>query len=393
MKLIIDAFDAISGWTAGTGATINGVNDVTEFIAGNQAHSIDFGFSLKNGYVQKLFAVPIDVSEYTELSVNIMSTLRGNMFYRSKDDFIYKMDLGSGKEYYIPNFSAFTDFVIDISDIATIERIKITALSDGLDYLVMSYMVASQEEIPLDIFQGVKEQLEADISANYATKYFIGTVTASAGDTEIDMLVDAQFIRPHVAIVISGGGNSEIHQIDTMSGNKFKFKSTYAGKSLLHSYTGGNVYLHIPVEYGRYDTDVVLPSICIWNLSGDPVFRRSDTEHINDTWKTTDQTGERQVGRDYSYPLLVDCEALSSELLAVLSKIVRDFIARNVVWVNGRKFPVKMIAAPTFVEPTESHEIIPKMQFTIDVELREDSFARSYLPILVQINATYEVTT
>ena len=391
MKLLIDAFDAITDWSASAGATINGVNDVPEYIAGNQDHSMTFGFTLADAYVQKTFSSPIDVTDYDELVVHIFSTLKGNNSYRSEDDFLYKIEFGVSKTYYMPNYSVFTDFTIDISDLTSLEYIKITALEAGSDYLVMSYMVATVEEIPLDIFVGIREQLQLDITDNYLTKHSIGAVTNLLGDTELDFGADVPFLKQHMAIRIDDGANSEIHLVKTMAGTTVKFGTVYDGAAMVAAHTAKTAYVYFPVEYGRYEKEIAIPGIYVWNFPGEPIPHRSDIEKVNDTWKIGDQIGERQVGRDYTYPIIIDCEARNSELLATASKIVRDFIARNVVWIDGKKFHVQLKSAPSFIEPTESYNIIPKMQYVVDIEIREDSFARSYAPKIVTTNLTFEV--
>ena len=156
MNLIIDNLNAVTGWS-GTGS-VHGLNSHADYIAGYNTSSIVFNFDAEDEYIEKTYGT--DVSDYDIFTLYLYSREKGGTTFNKLADFDYKIDLGSGKEYYLPTWQGFTHVTIDISSIDTIDRIRVTSLHDDDDYLIMSYAVVSKDEIPLDIFQGIKTGME-----------------------------------------------------------------------------------------------------------------------------------------------------------------------------------------------------------------------------------------
>ena len=62
-------------------------------------------------------------------------------------------------------------------------------------------------------------------------------------------------------------------------------------------------------------------------------------------------------------------------------------IGREFIWVNGKKISVDFVGVPTWIEPVQSYNQIPKIQYIMKVEVKEEIYSRESLP------ATSTVTT
>lgn len=318
----------------------------------------------------------------------------GSNEYVNTDDFAYKIDLGAGKEYYMPVFETLTDFSLDISDITTIDRIRITAMNADTDYLVVSYCVIAADELPLDIFIGIKERVDAYIASNCLTKYLAGTIQkCSAGQTYVQFVADPIWIDRYSRIYISDGVNSEYHHIERKDGRTIYFSCLDSGRDLDNDHAEGtSVYLSIACQYGMYETEIALPSITIWGLTPELMPKETDVQEDLDTWKTNGSVNSFWTGKWFKYAILIDCESRGVELLAECSRIVRTIIGRERIWINGKTGDFLTTGMPTLIDPTEVVANIPKIQYTCEVEVKEDIFDKVRLPNTTTINNTYDIT-
>lgn len=373
MNLVIDDLDGTTGWSASGGASIYGLNANLSYIAGENNNSIMFSFL--GGYVEKSYG--IDVSNYDEFIVHVWSQQKQTESFYKIADFSYKIDFGVGKEFYLPTFFGFQHFVLDISSINILDRIRVTALHGDSDYIVMSYAVVAKDHLPLDLFDGFKLGLETYRDA--LDTYLIGTVTGTTGDTTIN-LDDINFVHDYCSIKIDDGVNSEIHQLKRHAEGVFTLTDLYDGGSLLNSYTSANTYLYFPIEYGRESLEAIIPGITVWGFEPAEKLRSFNIENVLDTW-TNLGASERREGYYYKWPIALDCEARHNEILAHLTKIARGFISRKRVYVNGRKMEIKFERPPIETRTTEHFDIIPKVQYHGVLELREEIWQRTSLPI------------
>lgn len=385
MKLLIDNIDSITGWTAGNGASVTGVCEIEGYSAGNNSASGQFQFSGIGSYVEKDYA-NIDVSDYNEFVIHAFSTDKGNDSYNKPGDFLYKIDFGPGKEVYMPVYPTFTDITIDISDIDTLERIRITALSEGTDTLILSYAVVVFDEIPLDIFTGLKEQIEYTMSP-YLNKFHIGLVSGTTGDESITYADNVPYIDRYAALRIDDGVNSEIHKIKTRDNLTITFEGIFDGKSLLNDYIDANSYVYIPVQYGRQsETQIILPSITIWGIEPiedgitTNIEKRIVSFNIDGTFK------EEKAKQFHRYDMIVDAESRTDEILVFMSNMINDTANRFIIWVNGRKVNITIDSKPTEVKPTIAYEVIPKIQYIITAQIKEDVWLKKVVSKTTTIN-------
>jgi len=383
MNLIIDNLNSVTGWS-GT-ASVHGLNDHKDYVAGYNTQSIVFNFDAEDEYIEKTYGT--DVSDYNEFTVYLYSREKADTTFVKPENFYYKIDLGSGKEYYLPTWQGFTHITIDISSIDTIDRIRITSLHDDDDYLIMSYAVVSKDEIPLDIFQGIQTGLET--YRDTLDIYLLGTINATTGDSQID-LSGFNFVEDYAVIKINDGSNDEIHQLISGHEGLFNFTGLYDGDRIINSYTDASVYLYLPIEYGRSSLEAIVPGITVWGFEPQEILNSFGIQDVLDTW-TENGASERREGLYNEYPIQFDCEARQNQILAHLARIVRDFIGRRFLYVNGRKCYIQFDGAAVETKPINHYDSIPKVLYRGTIEIREELWQRTSLPLTETITLTVTI--
>lgn len=340
MNIIVDRLDSVTGWTESTGANhpeVVGLNAVGEYIAGANDFSIVFEFFPGgNGqYVEKVLNV--DVSQADEFIFHVWSRrLAGNEFTKASD-FKYKVTLAQGHEFYFETRGALTEVVVDISGINTITMMRITQLHDSSDHLIISDAIAVRDEFPLDIFEGVRIQLEKDIRGIVGDGMLVGTVDlASEGDEEIRCDSVIPFLDRYAVVKIKDENGEEVHHLRADDRGVYSFTTLFDGRALRRSFRNANIYLTFPVTYGRIEDDIILPSIAIWGLTPEFILRGAKLDTIFDSFAVGGGPSGRTEGQILKYDLLLDCEARHYKLLAFMSSVVRKFIGRESLWINGR---------------------------------------------------------
>jgi hypothetical protein len=394
---VIDNFDSYLGWVGTGSGSFFLMNDHKEFIAGNLLQSTVLQFKKANDTLTKTFNPPIDVSGYDEFVMNIVSTQKGNSDYKTASDFLYKISFGANKEFYLPAYKIFQDIQIDISGMPTptIEQIKITALADGIDELVLSYGIACKDEMPVDIFDGLKKQLDYEISIDDKMRsYLIGVISGKAGDKQIIFSDEIPWLDRYMTIRITDGVNTEYHTINDRNepALSFNFLSINDGLTLSNDYTNAGVFVAFPVFYGTRQKEIQLPGIAVWTFESDHKFLANELDTIIDTWDiSNDNMRIRQEGYFVDYPVIIDCEARHDELLAVMSTVIKRMMLKKIIWVNGRKITIDMIEAGKEVEPVAGFELIPKVQYKCIVQIKEEVYKREIIVKTTAVNITANV--
>jgi hypothetical protein len=402
MKLDIEPFTSGTDWSESSAlVSVEGINEIPEFVAGLNSKSLIFKFSSGSNGEDISKAVYFDLTEYDEIVFWVWSRNKRNtgIDYNDKTGYAYKIDFGTGKEYFIPLFNSFSDVTVSIKGMGVIDTIKITCLHDEEDHLIMSQMVAVRDEIPVDIWRSVKEQLEADILTVYpnitggvsSKGILLGTISGSAGGTSILFSDSIKIAEKYSVILIEDGDNSETHQLDGNDGLSYSFFTTYDGPSLKHDYTSAAVYLIIPVEFGMSESEINLPGINIQGMNPEEIIDSSKIDHARDTFDEDDTVSERRADAKFRYIILIDCEARTNEMIAFMSLLVRYFLARQVLWVNGKRIEILPEGASTYIEPQEAFNQIPKIQYTMQIEIREEVYTREKLFDTLQNTRTFNL--
>ena len=403
LKNTIDDLSTATGWTPGSGSGISAsVNGVPEFIAGlNIPGSLIL--TIPAGNLNKTIAKSynIDLTGYNELVFHIWSREKQNHGdeYRLASEYAYKIDLQkitvvhavphvTHNYFYIPTFKGFNDVTLYIPQVGQLDNIEITALHNDEDYLILSNMVAVKDELPVDIFRGVKGQLAYEMNNKYASStggvngkgILLGKVSASAGDTTIYNIDSYGYLERYAVIMIDdGAGNTETHQLDNNDGQEYSFSSLYDGTVLLNDYTDASLYLLCPVEYGTAEREIILPGVSVWGMAPEEVLRTNKIEEMRDTFQPGDTVQSRLTPVTFQYIIILDCEARNNELLALMSLACRSMIGKQYIWVNGKKLNLYVEGSGEYIEPVEGYNEIPKIQYRTRVEVKEDIYDRSAL--------------
>lgn len=389
----VEKFDSLTGWSHSPVAPYPeayDLNEIEDFIAGRNSSSVIFEVpaGCLNKWVGKT-TLAIDVTGYTELIFSVWSRNKSGSQFGKASDYSYKIKLATGKEYYFETRSILSEVVIDITGLNTITDIVITSLHNDEDYLVVSDMIAVKDEMPLDIFTAFKSHLESDIAELYPYGLLIGSVSNIAeNDNFIDSLGIQDFIARYSVIRIKDGTNSEVHHIISDEDGKYYFSSLYDGETILHDYTTANIYLTFPVEFGRSENDMLLPAISIWGMTPEFIWRGAKLDTVMDSFAVGGNPKGRREGQILKYNLLVDCEARQNSILALLSGFVKSFIGKELLWINGRQVDIQFEGIPTELQPEQAYEIIPKIQYNISVEIKEELWQRASMALITQSNVT-----
>jgi hypothetical protein len=138
-----------------------------------------------------------------------------------------------------------------------------------------------------------------------------------------------------------------------------------------------------------YQKEFIDTSLSIWGLSPEWIIKETDVQEDLDTWKINGSVNSSITGKWYKYNLLIDCESHSVELLSILSNIVKIILGRHQIWVNGKCCTIRQVGNPAMIEPTEIVSNIPKIQFTAEIEIKENIWIKTRLPNVVTITNDY----
>lgn len=375
MTVTIDPLTDPSGWSAAGGAAVMPANTWPDFCAGGQSQSVLFSFAAGKTpgtqYVQK--TISFDASSAEEVVFSCLSVRQGGEQFDQQSDFLYQIDFGDGKPYLFPTWGTFTHVTIPIALFGTtsLSRIRITYLGSNSDYLVISWMVANNEDFPIDVMTGVQTGLQAAFLQSFGQGIAIGTVTGGAGDKQITVTGSYAFLQRYAVILISDGVNSETHQLSNVNGPVAQLESTYDGGTLKYAHAGAQVYVSVPVQVARTEQSPPLPGIVVWSQEPEPILLGHDFQQTVICWGPSGPALLTE-GRNEKWIVQIDATAVQGQAQAAAASVIRWWLSRHVVWVNGAKLEFTWRDRAEEIEPTDPVELIPKVQYTLEIEVRED---------------------
>lgn len=375
MQTLIHAFNDGAQVTA-TGGTVEEDTQDPVFAAGGYDRAVTVSFDEGSGtkYLEWVPAQAIDVSDYDRVVVSIASMRRGVQGMRVESDANYAIEVGSGNEYKIaaPYRLAQADLLLD--GITSIDRIRVRPVHDQSDVVVVSYMVAVKQDLPLDIFTEVRDRIQAEKDARVGTGIEVGTVTGSVGDKQVTVSGDWRWIDDNAVIVIGDGGDRERHQVRKSAENVFTLDKRYDGVSLVNDQSSAPVYLDIPVQYGFRTNIAELPGIAVWGFSPDPIVRGAGTDEWLEAVREDGTLYVRREGNILEWTVQIACESRDYYPLALATETVRNFLARRVIWVNGRSVDFFWNEVTDDEDPGESIDDLPRVIYNLTVEVKEDAW-------------------
>ncbi len=370
MRIDIDSLSSVTGWTVNAPSTIAAVAE-PGFIAGLNDTSLLLRFDKLDGVktAVKTFTA-IDVSQAETLTLSIWSQSKKESIYRTAADFAYKLKVNATQEFYLPIWETFTDVNIAIEDVTSIDRLEITALHGDTDYIVISECVAEKEELPLDILNALKTTLETFFTRAFTNGVLLGAVTTTAGDETLGL--DFSYAEQYAVVFIDDGANSETHQLDDGAAGTYRLKDGFDGLAIQNSHAAANAYIKFPVMINPDQREIRLPGVAIWNMTPAAVLQSAKLDRKVEGWRADEDTfQEAPEGQHYQYDVLIDCEAWHMSLIDDMSREVRRLCAGEVLWVNGRKHDVFFTGPPTEIRPPTGVDIIPKVQYSMNIQAVE----------------------
>ncbi len=173
------------------------------------------------------------MSAYEEVVVYAWSRNKGVNGISNPADYNYRIIFNASDDFYFPIGKQFQAVEFGASGMSAITKIRIEPLHNDEDFILLSSMVASKDQIPLDIFKGIKRGLEAEILSRIGYGIDIGTISAATGDTSVTFTTAYDYIQHHMVVLIKDDANSEVHHIDKFIDGKMSFSKLYDGEALL----------------------------------------------------------------------------------------------------------------------------------------------------------------
>ena len=384
MKLQVEPFTSLTGWTFTGGASAQ-LNQHPDLCADGLASSLIFHFPALGASATK--TITVDATGYSELVLSLWSR---NLKWMEGKDAAYSIDFGSGHAFFLPTRGEFSDEAIGLNGWGSIIQVTVTALTAHDDYLCLSNLNAVRDEYPQDVFEGVRQGLLSAAATLAPSGIITGKVTCAAGDKSI-MLTALDFVDRMAVLYVSDGASSETHQVERYDGGKLWFTSRFDGQAMKYNHSAAQVYVSIVVDYGVAEKEAAIPGITVWGFAPSPEQTDQDVCEVHDTFGLDGTVAKRRTLFLQEYPILIDCEARHYQVLALLSRIARWFESSSVVWINGRRHDVLYSEVPTVVDPDESVEMFPKVQYTLKIQVREERDARSFLAPLSSRTVGYHV--
>lgn len=390
MKLNIDHLNTVTGWVVNSPSTIQTIQK-KNLIAGLNTNSlmITFNSSDTTRTATKTFGTPFDVTDYETLIFSVFSYGKGeNKQYLKPSDFAYKIDLDGVTEFYFPVYNNFTNIEIGIEDLTEINQIKITPLHTETDTIIISEMVAEIEEIQYDLLEAVKEHIDYYIESLWSDGLSLGTLSATAGDETLT-LSNPFYLDRYGVIKITDGVNTETHQVEDNDTVLFNLNDNFDGGQILNTFVNADYYLQFPSRINPGQSEINLPGIAIWGIDPEAVLRGAKLDTIRDSFEVGGGSKERTEGQILKYTVLLTCEARAHELLDYMARAVRRFISQESLWVNGRRHDVSFSGPASELPPNPAGiEYMAQVQYSFDVEVKENINERVAVPSTVIINTT-----
>lgn len=365
---LVDNLDNKTGWVTSGTLVLDETQDPS-YVVPLLSKSLFLATSSHlNDTAEKTILPTVDLSNYDEILLYSLSLYQGLDKYTSTSEFLYKIDFGFG-EYYIPAQKTWRPHKIKLPAGAIMNKIKITVLHNKRDFFAFNYLLAVQDEIPLDLMTSIRDKIQEEVS-----EIQIGTVTAAINDTEIT-ISQGDFINRYSTIKI-GGTNPETHSVDSWFNKKLSMGDNYDGKSIKYDHTNDPVFLQFPVKIAATTREHETNSIYIWSSEPDLLpISNERTEYVLDTFKTDDTCTVRRLGKNETMAVQIDCESEHEEILQKLISGVQNWFKKDIMFTNGIRLTITKISSTRIDAPQV--DAIPKQSFIFSVEYEGDIWPRT----------------
>jgi len=388
MKLVLDQLTATVGWSgpAGSGFTINQHPDyIAEYLPGSLIIHIPAG-SAGQAFTESLGT--IDITGYGEVVLSVWSRERRRVNVNKPSDYFYEIQFDATHQFMLPTNLNFESVTFGANGWTSVDRITITPTTNAEDWLIISGCYALYDDLPLDMIQGVQMGIQQAVATLIPNGLPIGTVSCLAGASSIAPS-SFRYIDRGAVVTVTGGGHSETHQVERFDETGIWFTSMYDGPKMLWPYTAAAFALFIPVVYGTMEKEAVLPAISIWGMASSDNQDTQDTFIVEDSQDPTGAASLRRMPWMQNFKILIDCEARQHQVLALISRCARMFLASSRVWCNARAHEMPYPSPAVYVEPDEAVVQIPKLQYEVEIEVHEERALRTWAPAITTEVLTY----
>jgi len=370
MTLDVETFETLTGWSS-TGSMTVSQNAIPQFVALHKAASLLVNIPQGNQGKKITKTLNVPMAGMNEIVLSIWSRYKASNTYQQAADFAYSIQFSNGFQFLLPVLEGFEQVSFFVPGLATVTEFTITALTNDNDILLLSACVAVLDDYPADVLSGMQAEIKLQMANETGQGVLLGMVSGTAGDSTLS-LTGKNYVDRMASVLINDGTHSEVHSFDLTDEKNYRLSpNLYAGGTLLNTYVNAPLYLNLPVEFGRYEQDAVIPGVFLWKMAAEPVLRSSDVDTVFDTaaagtWQS------RRVPINENYRVLIDVEARHPKILAIMNRAVKRFLGLNVLWINGRKHTFQWTVPPTEIEPDQSVEQFPKVQYEVSIEVQEE---------------------
>jgi hypothetical protein len=388
VKVTIDQLTAAGGWSGPAGSSFT-LNQHTDYIAEYLPASLIIHIpanSLGQSFTKSLGTV--DLSACTEIVMSVWSRELRRVNTNDPADYFYTIQFDGTHQFMLPTNLAFESVTFGINGWTSANQITIKPTTNAEDWIIISGCYGLWDDLPLDIMMGMQMGIQQAITTLLPNGLAIGTASCLAGDASL-VPSATTYLERGAVISITGGGHSETHQVERFDETGVWFTSLFDGKTMLYPYTGGAVALTIPVRFGTMEKEAAIPSISIWGMAPKDNQDTQDTFIVQDSMDPTGAAALRRAPWMQNFTMIVDCEARSAQLLALASRCARMFLASSRCWINGRAHDMPYPEPSVYVDPEEAVAMIPKVQYTIEIEIHEERSVRVWAQPVTGQTLTY----
>lgn len=364
MKTVIDNMTALTGWSvSGTGLieVANWTHLAADYLgsqmfvtlSANEVLSKTFSPAKSTGYGHLSFSIVMKPFPLSQLPTGYWLT--------------FKVFSGvNSKEYYVPNITQF-DFVSFDCPYTTIDKIEFTAQT-GLTFFI-SNIINYEDQLPYDLYQAVKAQIEQNITAG--DKVSVGSLTGSAGATTATIANPASYVDKYSKISF-GGESKELRSINHVAGGPV---SITLDSALAGSHTSAAVSLEIPVVVEANEKIALVPGIAITDsFAPQEASEFEQYSTINDSYTTDGFVRSRRTGTTWEFTVNIRASARQAKILEICGKILRkSFPQTSQIWINGRRHESRLDSFE-FIDYDGATDILPQINCIIKVYITEESW-------------------
>ena len=385
MKLLLDNTSSATNWS-----NVRQVNEIPDYITNDFAGSLVF--ETAQGVVAENTSLSINVSEYDEIVCNIFVVGKEGVGFTQKSDFHLEIII-NGTGYFVPNYSILAPVSFPLDGITTITSIGFRHNFPTTENIVVSGIWAVTDEFPVDIYAGIKERLDTEISDLYTYGVRIGTLSGSTGDTSVTITGDNSYVQRYAVIAVNDSSNVDFYQLINGDERRYGIGGIY-NTSLVRDYSNADVWIYFPVDFGFLEEEIAVPSIHIWGFAPQPILFDSKADERIYAY-SGDSFYVKRVGQLVEYTLQLEVTARTYEVLNMLTRAVRIFLGKEIIWVNGRQCDFTYDTNSSYIEPVDADELLPRVVYNFRIRIREDIWQRitraSALPATLTTNLRSQV--